>query len=57
MLMRLFFLLPVIMCLVWWWYLTKHGYSAKQGLKGFAYILAFNLIIAGFFTLMIHITQ
>ena len=57
MLLRLFFILPIIMCAIWWWYLTKHNYTAKQGLKGFLYIIAFNLILVGFFTLMIYITN
>ncbi len=57
MLLRLFFILPVIMCLIWWWYLKSHNYSVKQGMKGFAYIIAFNLILVGFFSLMIHLTR
>ncbi len=57
MLLRLFFILPVIMCLIWWWYLKSNNYSMKQGLKGFAYIIAFNLILVGFFSIMIHITR
>ena len=56
MLMRLFFILPIIMCVVWLWYLQKNNYTAKQGIKGFAYIFAFNLILIGFFSLMIYIT-
>jgi len=54
---KLFFLLPVIMCFVWWWYLNNHGYSLKEGLKGFGYILAFNTLIIGFFSLMIYVTR
>ncbi len=57
MLLRLFFIVPIIMCLIWTWYLKKHNYTAKQGLKGFAYIFAFNGIIIGFFSLMIYITS
>ncbi|WP_394174057.1 hypothetical protein [Thalassotalea litorea] len=53
---RLFFLIPIVMCLVWWWYLKSHNYTAKQGFRGFMYIAAFNAIIIGFFTLMIHLT-
>lgn len=54
---RLFFLLPVIMCAIWWSYLNSKGYSVKDGAKGFAYILAFNLIILGFFIVMILVTD
>ncbi|WP_193408718.1 hypothetical protein [Thalassotalea crassostreae] len=57
MLLRLLFILPVVMCLIWWWYLKQHNYTAKQGIKGFAYIIAFNVFVIGFFTLMIHITD
>ncbi len=57
MLVRLFFIVPIIMCLIWWGYLRQNNYTAKQGLKGFIYILAFNLILIGFFTLMIYLTQ
>ena len=54
---RLFFLIPVIMCALWWWYLNLKGYSAKDGLKGFGYILAFNLILIAFFVTMIVVTD
>ncbi|WP_170176784.1 hypothetical protein [Litorilituus sediminis] len=54
---RLFFLLPILMCAIWWWYLNQRGYTAKQGLKGYLYILAFNTIIIGFFALMIWVTN
>lgn len=54
---RFLFLLPIVMCAIWWWYLNDRGYSLKQGLKGFGYILAFNAIIIGFFTLMIYLTH
>lgn len=57
MLVRLFFILPIVMCLIWWAYLRHHNYTAKQGLKGFGYILGFNLVLIGFFTLMIQVTQ
>lgn len=54
---RLFFLLPILMCAIWWWYLTNHGYSLKEGLKGFIYILSFNTVIVLFFVAMIYITH
>ncbi len=54
---RLFFILPIIMCAIWWWYLTNRGYSLKEGLKGFIYILVFNAVIVLFFTTMIYITR
>lgn len=54
---RLFFLLPLIMSAIWWWYLTNNGYSAKDGLKGFIYIFIFNGFVLGFFVLMIYLTH
>ena len=54
---KLFFLLPVIMCAIWWWYLNNRGYSLKEGLKGFIYILSFNAALVLFFVMMIFITH
>jgi hypothetical protein len=54
---KLFFLLPIIMSAIWWWYLSNRGYTVKDGLKGFGYIIAFNFVIIGFFALMIFITD
>ena len=54
---RLFFLMPLIMCGIWWGYLNMKGYSAKDGLKGFAYILTFNALIILFFVVMIYVTN
>ena len=54
---RLFFLLPILMCAIWWAYLNQKGFKAKDGIKGFVYILSFNAIILGFFLLMLYITN
>lgn len=54
---KFFFLIPIIMCAIWTWYLGVHNYSLKQGIKGFIYILAFNSILIGFFVMMIYITH
>ena len=43
---KLLFLLPIIMCLLWYAYLRQHGWSITQGKGGFAYIISFNLVIA-----------
>lgn len=45
---KLLYLLPLVMCAVWFWYLKQYGYSIRQGLRGFGYIIAFNLAIAIF---------
>jgi len=54
---KLFFLLPLLMCSLWWWYIDAKGYSVKESWKGFAYILAFNSVIILFFILMLFITH
>ncbi|WP_386030261.1 hypothetical protein [Thalassotalea euphylliae] len=54
---RLFFLLPLLMCGIWWFYLNQRGYSAKDGLKGFIYILGLNGILLGFLLVMMYITN
>lgn len=54
---KFFFLMPIIMCAIWTWYLNAHNYNLKQGIKGFTYILAFNTIIIGFFVMMIYVTH
>lgn len=54
---RLFFLLPIIMCLFWWQYLKSKGCSVKDGIKGFAYIIGFNAVLIGFFVMMLFLTR
>jgi hypothetical protein len=54
---RLFFLLPIMMCAIWWWYLNDKGYSLKEGLRGFIYIVSFNIVLILFFVMMIWITH
>lgn len=43
---KLFFLLPILMSLVWYLFLRQNQIPIKQGMRGFGYILAFNLILA-----------
>jgi len=54
---KFFFLVPILMSAIWWWFLDSKGYTLKQGLKGFAYIIAFNAIIIAFFILMLFVTH
>ena len=54
---RFFALLPLITFGLYWLYLYKHGYSDKQGKKGFLVIFWFNFVILGFFTLMYFLTR
>ncbi|BDY03936.1 hypothetical protein [Ferrimonas sp. YFM] len=51
------FLLPIILSLLWYLYLTMNGYSLKQGQKGFYWIFGLSLGLIGFFALMIELTQ
>ena len=54
---KFLFLLPIIMCLVWWKYLDSKGFSIKDGIKGFTYIVIVNMVIISFFVIMIFITH
>lgn len=54
---KLLYLLPVLMCVFWFWYLQQRGLSVKQGLKGFGYIIGFNLIIALSLWILLILTQ
>jgi hypothetical protein len=54
---QLFFLVPILMSAIWYWYLSSNNYTIKQGLKGFGYIFAFNATIIAFFILMLFITH
>ncbi len=54
---KLLFLLPLLMCMAWYWYLRQHGWSITQGKKGFAYIIGFNLAIAASLWLILLLTQ
>ncbi len=53
---KLLFLVPLLMCVVWYMYLRQNGWSLAQGKKGFFYILAFNLVIALVLTLLLFAT-
>ena len=54
---QLFFLIPILMSAIWYWYLNSNNYTIKQGIKGFGYIFVFNAIIISFFVLMLFITH
>lgn len=53
---RYFFLLPLILSLLWYFYLRSNGWTIKQGVKGFIYIAIFSAFIAAFYTLMLWLT-
>lgn len=54
---RLLFLIPLVLCLAWAFYLYNRGYTLKQGKQGFFYILGFSGVIAAFYTLMWFLTN
>jgi hypothetical protein len=54
---RLLFLLPIVLCLGWYFFLRQNGVPIKQGKSGFMYILAFSAFVLGFFVLMMQITD
>ncbi|KZN48347.1 hypothetical protein N482_07720 [Pseudoalteromonas luteoviolacea NCIMB 1942] len=54
---RILFLLPLILCFGWYYFLKVNGVPLKQGKRGFIYILAFSAFVLGFFVLMIHVTN
>lgn len=51
------FLLPIVLCFLWFIFLKQNNLDLKQGKKGFLYILGFSGFILGFFTLMIFVTN
>ncbi|AUJ70983.1 hypothetical protein PNC201_13615 [Pseudoalteromonas sp. NC201] len=53
---RLLFLLPILLCLGWVYFLRSNGVPLKQGKKGFIYILVFSSFVLGFFVLMMYLT-
>ena len=54
---RLLFLLPIVLCLGWWWFLRVNDIPLKKGRKGFIYITIFSLFLLGFFTFMVYVTN
>ncbi|MBN7822059.1 hypothetical protein KJY73_15350 [Bowmanella sp. Y26] len=55
--LRLLFLIPAILCLIWYLYLRHNGYTVSQGKQGFKYILIFSAVIGGFYTLLLWLTH
>ena len=54
---KILFLLPLLMCGIWYWYLQRNGWSLKQGQKGFTYIIIFNAAIAVALWIIMLLTQ
>lgn len=54
---RLLFLIPLLLCFVWAFYLHTRGYSWRQGKQGFIYIFIISTAIATFYSLMWWLTN
>lgn len=54
---RILFLLPLILCAGWYYFLRVNNVPIKQGKRGFIYILLFSALVLGFFVLMMHVTN
>jgi hypothetical protein len=54
---RVLFLLPLVLCLLWFGYLRVNDWTMKQGKQGFIVILSFSGAIAAFFMLMLYLTN
>jgi hypothetical protein len=54
---KLAFLIPVILCFLWWQYLRANGWTLEQGKQGFIYIIGLSAIIITFFTTMFLLTS
>jgi len=54
---KLFFLLPMLTCGLWYLYIKSKGFTVKECISSFTYILLFNVVVIAFFTLMIFVTD
>lgn len=55
--LRLLFLIPLLLCFAWVFYLNTRGFTIRQGKQGFIFILVFSAVIAAFYTLMWWLTN
>jgi hypothetical protein len=54
---KFLFLIPVVLCALWYGYLSSRGYSVAQGKQGFVYIMVISTVIIVFFTLALIFTK
>ncbi len=54
---KLLFLVPLLMCFIWYLYLQQNNWTITQGKKGFIYIISFNLVIALVLTILLFATR
>ena len=51
------FLLPLVLSLIWFAYLTFNNHSFEQGRKGYVYIAVVSTIIVIFFSIVWLVTR
>ena len=54
---RLLFIIPLVLSIIWVIYLRANNFTLKQGKQGFLYILVFSSVIAVFYTMLMIVTQ
>lgn len=54
---KLLFVVPLVLSLIWIAYLKQFGYSLEQGKKGFLYICIFTGAIALFYGSLLWLTH
>lgn len=53
---RFLFLIPLVLSVLWFIYLRVKGWTLRQGLRGFIYILIFSSFVALVYTLLLWLT-
>lgn len=53
---RFLFLIPLVLSVLWFVYLRVNGWTLRQGLRGFIYILIFSSFVAVIYTLLLWLT-
>lgn len=54
---KFLFLLPVVLCVLWFAYLNARGYSVSQGKQGFIYIAVVSSVVLLFFTVAMLLSK
>ena len=55
--MHFLFLLPVILSILWGLYLQSNGFSLKQGMRGFYYIIGGSAILTLILSILLWLTR
>jgi hypothetical protein len=51
------FILPTVLCFIWFVYLQVNSYTFEQGKKGYIYIAVFSACIGAFFGVLWLLTR